>query len=185
MIRTFTIQPHQVKILKDVKNLPLERLHYLVIQQSLKHPNLTLKEFKCRIKRGIRLYVQDLFGYEYKYGLEDEVIKYYCFFETSKEFFWSQHLNNIVDEDIDLNFHVHIFLSGKYRIVNFTQLIFYIFRELTSQKNKQRCINKFDYKKLESLEDDFVLYHTKQMMFHPNRESIIQNVIHRDKYHLV
>lgn len=176
MIRTYPLKPHQVKTLKEVKKLPLERLHYLVIQQSLKHPNLTLKELKCRIKRGIRLYIQELLGYEYKYGLEDKVIKYFCFFETSKEFFWSQHLNNIVDENIDMSFHVHLFLSGNYGIVNFTQLIFYIFRELTSQKNKPRCLNKFDYKKLESLEDDFILYHTKQLMFHPNREMTISNV---------
>jgi len=176
MLRTFTLKPHQKTILNEVKKLPIQRLHYLVIQQSLKHPNLTLNELKKHIRRGIKQYVKELFGYEYKHGLEDEVIKYYCFFETSKNFFWSQHLNNIVDENVEMDIHFHLFLSGNHGVVSFPQLIQYIIRELTYQKNKQRCLGKIDYMKLETLQDDFILYHTKQMMFRPYREFVIRNI---------
>jgi hypothetical protein len=176
MIRTYTLKPHQKQILNEVKRLPLERLHYLVVQQSRGHSNLTLNELKKHIQRGITLYIKELYGYEYKRGLEDEVIKFYCFFETSKEFFLSQHLNSVVDENIEMNLHFHLFLSGNYGVVNFTQLIQYIIRELTNQKNKPRCLKLIDYMKLESLQDDFILYHTKQMMYRPSPQMIIHNV---------
>lgn len=176
MNRTYTLKPHQQKILSEVKKLPLERLHYLVIQQSTSYPNLTLNELKRHITKGIKQCVRELYGYEYKNGLEDEVVKYYCFFETSKEFFLSQHLNTIVNEDIEMSIHFHLFISGKYGSVHFPQLIQYIIRELTSQKNKLRCLKKIDYVKLENLQDDFILYHTKQMMYRPSPQMIINNI---------
>ena len=176
MIRTFTIKPHQKEILLEVKKLPLERLHYLVVQQSLIHPNLTLNELKRLIKRGVKKYTQDLFGYNYKLSFEDEFIKYFCFFETSKDFFWSQHLNTLVDENIEMNIHFHLFISGNDGVINIPQLIHYIIRELTSQKNKLMCLGKIDYTKLKTLQDDFILYHTKQMMYRPSRQMIIHNL---------
>jgi hypothetical protein len=173
---TFPVKPHQIKIIEEIKNLPLKRLHYLVVQQSLRHPNLTLNELKKHIRRGIKRYVKELMGYRYRYGIEDELIKYYCFFETSKDFFWSQQLNDIVNENIEMNIHFHLFLSGDYPDVNFTQLIQYILRELTSQKNKTMCLGKVDYVRLETLENDFILYHTKQMMYRPTPQFIMKNL---------
>jgi hypothetical protein len=177
-IYTYPILPHQIELLNEVKGLDLRRLHYLVIQQDRKQANLTLNELKKHIKRGIKLYVRDLLGSQYKYGIENKIIEYVCFFETSKEFFWSQNINSIVDEDIEMNLHFHLFISSTKSFVHIPQLINYIIHRLTSQRNKLRSTKLIDYVKMEKIEDDFVLYHTKQMMYRKNKSFYLSNFCH-------
>ena len=174
-VYTYPIQPQQKELLNEVKKLDLRRLHYLVIQQDRKQENLTLKELKKHIRRGIKLYVQDLIGYQYKCGIENKIIEYVCFFETSKEFFWSQNTNSVVDENIEMNLHFHLFISSNKSFVHIPQLIQYIIHQLISQRNKLRSTKLIDYLKLESLEDDFVLYHTKQLMYREHNSFIMKN----------
>ena len=57
--RTYYIKPHQLKILEEIKSLPRKRLHYVTGQQSDLHPNLTLREMKNLIRRGLRRYFQE------------------------------------------------------------------------------------------------------------------------------
>jgi len=175
--RTFSIQPHQYKILETIKHLPQKRLHYLTIQQSNKHSNLTLPEMKRLVRSGIKKYIRRT-NLNCRSGFEDKVIKYFGIFETTKDFFQSQHQNHIVDEKIDLGLHLHLFFSSVdgYSDVSFPSLISTIFFELTCMKHKMRCISKYDYFKIENLNDDFVLYHTKQFMYRPSSEMIMCNI---------
>ena len=109
-MRTYELKPHQNQILNEVKNLPKSRLHYLVIQQNRNKPNFTLNELKKHIKIGIKKYVYRIYPFTNIKDLEKKLVKYYCFFETSEEFFKSQHKNNIVDENIQMNLHFHLFI---------------------------------------------------------------------------
>ena len=176
MTYTYELKPHQKQILNDVKRLPRKNLHCLVAQSSLKDPNLTLNEFKKHIKRGIRLYIKEHFGPDYYSGLENEKVKYFCFFETSKDWFWSQHSSFINEEGVDLKFHFHLFISSDYGMISFPDLIHSIYSQLTSQRNKRLCIGKFGYNRIKKLEDDFILYHTKQQMFHNSLELVLKNI---------
>ena len=119
-LRTYEIKPHQLKILNQIKSLPQKRLHYVVGQQSSDHPNLTLPEMKKLIRRGIRRYIQET-TLHYHQGLENELVKFYCVFETKKDFFHSQHENSLVDEDLDMGIHFHLFLTSidNYRWISF------------------------------------------------------------------
>lgn len=174
-VYTYPIQPHQLELLNEVKRLDLRRIHYLVVQQDRKERNLTLNELKKHIRRGIKLYIQELLGIEYRNGIENKIIQYNCFFETSKEFFWSQNLNTTVDEEIEMDIHFHLFVSSMVGYVHIPQLIHSIVHQLITQKNKLKSIKKIDYVKLNKLEDDFVLYHTKQLMFSKNNSFILKN----------
>jgi len=173
---TYQLRDHQRKILKEVKSLPKNQLYYLVAQQSLKHRPLTLNELKKHITRGIKNYIKEWSGHQYSPGIENDIIKYYGFFETSKDFFWSQHTHNLNQESIDLRFHFHIFLSTDKPLICFNSVVNSVFQELTSQKNKRLSISKFDYNKVNKLDNDFILYHTKQLMYSPAGELIIKNI---------
>lgn len=175
-MRTFELKPHQNKILSEIKKLPKSKLHYLVIQQNKNQPNFTLNELKKHIKKGIKRYVSKHFLFNYRKGLEDQIVKYYCFFETSKDFFWSQHKNTIVDKNIEMNLHFHLFISSDISSVHLPQLVNDIIQEFFGQRNKQKSLLKIDYNKIENLDDDFILYHTKQMMFEPNVDFILKNI---------
>jgi len=172
---TYQLKEHQKEILSDVRKLPINQLHYIVGQQSLKYKPLTLKELKKHINRGIKLYVQEWMGYHYIPGIEREIIKYYGFFETSKDFWWSQNTHNLNKESIDLRFHFHLFLSSHKSLVCFNSVVNSVFTELTSQRNKRFSISKFDYNRVNKLDENFILYHTKQLMHGPSRELIIKN----------
>ena len=176
-LRTYHINPYQLKILNEIKSLPKKKLHYLVGQQSSTFPNLTLREMRKLIRRGFRRYIQETNTMYYP-GLENELVKFYCVFETKREFFHSQHQNNIVEDDIDMGLHFHLFLSSpdNYPWISFPTLIHTIFSELTSMKHKQRCISKYDYVRIEELDENFILYHTKQFMYRPSVEMIMKNV---------
>ncbi len=176
-LRTYEVNPYQLKILNDIKSLPQKRLHYVVGQQSSDHLNLTLREMRKLIRRGIRRYIEET-SLPYKPGLESRLVKFYCVFETKKDFFLSQHQNTIVDEEVNMGLHFHLFITSpdKYPWISFPSLIHTIFNELTSIKHKQLCISKYDYKKIEELDQDFILYHTKQFMFRPSIEMVMNNL---------
>lgn len=175
-LRTYEINPYQLKILNEIKSLPQKRLYYVVGQQSTEHPNLTLPEMKKLIRRGLRRYIQET-SLHYEPGLESRLVKFFCVFEVKKDFFNSQHQNTLVDEDVEMGIHFHLFLSSpdNYSWISFPTLIHTIFNELTSIKHKRLCFSKYDYVRIDKLDDNFILYHTKQFMYRPSTEMIIKN----------
>jgi hypothetical protein len=162
-------------MVNDIKSLPKKHLHYITAQQSNQYQNLTLKELKKLIKRGVRRYIRELEPIYYP-NKENELVKFYCVFETTKEFNL-----NIKNESLgDLPFmglHFHLFIScpDDYNWISFENLIFQIFYELTSIKQKQSCISKYGHFKIESLEERFLQYHTKQFNIYPSLEMIFRN----------
>jgi hypothetical protein len=181
MKKYYEIKPHQKKIIEDIRKLNLDNLYYLVIQQHKKHLNFSLNELKCHIKRGIKKYAKNYYGYRYKLGDENQLISYYTFFETSKDFNFSQHQNNIVDENINMNLHFHLFISSEKKMVCFHSVISEILFSFFSQKLKSKSLNKIDYFKVDKLEDDFILYHTKQQQEFIDPELILTN-LHQSKF---
>lgn len=175
--RTYFIKTHQLEILRNIQSLPKKHLHYLVGQQSNKYQNLTLNELKKSIKSGIREYCRTQSIY-FKNGDENKLIKYYCVFETTEDFFHSQHENKIVEESIEMGIHFHLFFTtpDNYSWISFPSLIHTIYLELTKLEHKKSCISKYDYKRVQKLDENFVLYHTKQMMFRPSKEMKMTNV---------
>ena len=175
-MRTYTVKPHQIQIYNEIKKLPEKNLTYYVFQQSLIYPNLTLNELKKFIKRSVKRYCYDFSKYDYKPQFENQIIKYYCFFETSKDFFWSQHENIIVEEDINnIGLHFHLFVSSDRFFFCPHSYSFYLFEELNSQRNKLKSFSKYDYNRINKLDEDFILYHTKQMMFRYSPELVMKN----------
>lgn len=172
--RTYFINPNQLKILRKIQSLPQRNLHYLVGQQSNKKRNLTLNELKLFIRMGIERYCERQSIY-YKNGDQDKLIKYFCVFETTGDFFHSQHENKIVDENIQMGIHFHLFFSSHDNTISFPSLIHYIFVELTKLEHKEGSISKYDYKRIKNLDENFVLYHTKQFMYRPSKEMIMFN----------
>jgi hypothetical protein len=174
--RTYSISPYQLKILNYIKTLPQRNLHYLVGQQSNKHRNLTLKEMKKLIRDGIRRHIQGT-TLPYCPGLENQLVKYFCVFETTKDFYLSQNQNTIVDSDIDMGLHFHLFITSpdNYPWVSFPSLFYTLFDELTHLPQNKRCISKYDYDRLKDLNENFVLYHTKQFKDYPSSEMIMKN----------
>lgn len=172
--RTYFIKPHQLQILNEIKALPRKRLHYITGQQSDYHLNLTLPEMKKLIRRGLRRYIQET-DLHYSHGLENELVKFYCVFETKKDFFHSQHQNNIIDMNLEMGIHFHLFITSPVKWICFPSLIHTLYNELTSLKHKQRCLSEYGYMKIEELDDNFILYHTKQFMFRPSKEMIMRN----------
>jgi hypothetical protein len=132
---------------------------------------------KNLIRRGIRRYFQET-SLHYHQGLESELVRFFCVFETKKDFFHSQHTNEIFDLEVDMGLHFHLFLttSDNYHWVSFPTLIHYLFTELTSLKHNQRCLSEFEYMKINDLVDNFILYHTKQFMFRPSVEMVMKNI---------
>ncbi len=172
----FEYKPHQIKIIKDVRRLDLSNLFYLVIQQNEKLPNYTLNELKRHIRRGVKEYAKNYFGYKYKAGLENDIISYYTFFETSKDFNLSQLKNTIVNEDEKMNLHFHLFISSNQKMICIHQVITDILFSFFSQKLKAKSLKKIDYKKIDKIEDNFILYHTKQHQNQIIRELVLTNL---------
>jgi hypothetical protein len=165
----------QIKMINDIKSLPKKNLHYITAQQSNQYSNLTLKELKKLIKRGVRRYIQELEPNYYP-NKENELVKFYCVFETTKEF--NLNLKNESLDDIPfMGLHFHLFIScpDNYKWISFQNLIFQIFYELTSLKHKQSCISEYGHFKIEKLEERFLQYHTKQFNTNPSLEMILRN----------
>lgn len=173
--KTYPIKPHQQKMIDDVKKLSPKRLFYVVIQQNSAEMNFTLPELKKHLQYAIKRYVRDFFSIEYQTGLEKELIQYVCFFETTKEFNQSLYNENI-REGIYEGFHFHLFISSKSSVVHLPQLIHYLFWSLTSQQLKSRALKKFDYHKVEHLDDMFIQYHTKQHFYTEMPEMVMKNI---------
>lgn len=150
-------------MISDIKSLPRKNLHYFTAQQSDKHINLTLPEMKKLIKRAIRRYIQEV-NINYYQGLENELMKFYCIFETKREFSLSQRSSKITSDEVSMGLHFHLFIScpNNYNWICFNSLSYQILTELTSIKHKKQCISEFGYKKIDYLDDNFVQYHTKQ-----------------------
>ena len=181
--RTFEIKEHQKDIVDAISSLPRRNLHYITGQQSNRYPNLSLNELKKFIRRGIRQYLAPTMVFQPS-KKESDLIKFFCVFETTKDFFHSQHRNTDVGEEMFLGLHFHLFISPTpsnhlllrdKKWVCFPYLVHSIFSELTSIRHKSMCISKYDYSKIEDLDENFILYHTKQFMFHSSREMILTN----------
>ncbi len=179
-MRTYTLKPHQIKIYNEIKTLPTV-LTYYVFQQSLTHPNLTLNELKKVIRSTVNKFCYEYGNhpqYTYKKRDENKLVKYYCFFETSEDFFWSQNTNTIVNEEIrNFGLHFHLFVSFNPSIYLPDTFGFKMVQELSSIKHKMKSFSKFDYIKRIKLEPDFIYYHTKQMMFRYEPEMILKNYL--------
>ena len=176
-LRSYQIKEHQKDILNSVKSLPQHNLHYITGQQSNRHSNLTLPELKKLIRKGIRQYLLPTIVQQPN-KKESDLIRFFCVFETTKDFFHSQHKSIDVSEEMFLGLHFHLFISPtpSNHWVSFPSLVHSIFTELTSIRHKSRCLSKYDYQKIEELNENFVLYHTKQFMFHPSTEMIMTNI---------
>lgn len=175
-MKDYTITPNQKRMIDDVKNLYPKRLYYLVIQQNRLKPNLTINELKKHVRNGIKSYVRTFFSLEYRTNLENELIQYVCFLETSKEFQQSLYQTNLNTDEVYLGLHFHLFISSRSGQVHIPQLIHYIFLSLTSQPLKSEAIKLFDYFKVENLDERFIQYHTKQHFRCESPEMYMKNI---------
>lgn len=162
-LRTYELNEFQKQMIEDIKSLPRKNLHYITAQQSDKYPNLTLPEIKKLIRRAIKRYIQKS-NLNYYPGLESELIRFYCVFETKKSFSLSQRTEKISNDEVSLGLHFHLFISSpnNYPWICFTSLSYNILFELSSIKHKKYCISEYGYKKIEMLNENFIQYHTKQ-----------------------
>ena len=162
----FTLNKHQIIFQKELTKLSASGVYYVVIQQDIKRKNLTLNELKKYIKASVKKYIERYANTK----IDGDDIKYIAFFENTREFFMSQHTTSIVKTDFYSGFHFHLFVTGVDEY--FIKELDY---QLQKQKNKQGCILKFDWDKKTKLEDDFILYHTKQMMYGFSPQLILKN----------
>ena len=167
---TYELNEHQKLILKELLKLPTDNLYYFAVQQKIRTNIFTLNELRKHIKRSVKEFIRRKDPLNYYDGKENETIKYTAFFETTEDFFKSQHTNKIVDNNFYAGFHFHLFIAG----VN-DDYINELTYQLNSQKNKQGCISKIDGVKKEKLDHDFILYHTKQMMFRYSPQIVLKN----------
>lgn len=174
-LRTYELNEFQKKMISDIKSLPRKNLHYITAQQSDKHLNLTLPQMKKAIRQAIRRYIRET-NLNYYSGLENELVKFYCVFETKKEFSLSQRSAKTLNDEVNMGLHFHLFIScpDNYPWICFTSLSYQILRELSSFPKKQRCISKYGYFEIEALDENFVQYHTKQQDY-VQREMIMRN----------
>jgi hypothetical protein len=172
---SYPIRPHQQRMIDDVKKLSPKRLFYVVIQQNRAEMNFTLPELKKHLQYSIKRYVKDFFSIEYRTRLEKELIQYVCFFETTKEFNQSLYQEKVRD-GIYEGFHFHLFISSRSGEVHIPQLIHYLFWSLTSQVLKAKALNKFDYRRVDNLDDHFIQYHTKQHYHKEVTEMFMRNL---------
>ena len=177
IMRIYELNDFQNNMKANIKSLPTKHLHYVTAQQSNKYSNLTLKELKKLIRKGIRQYIQQIEP-SYSKGSENSLVKFYCVFETKKSFSLSQYSNKLEYDDPNMGIHFHLFLScpNSYNWISFDSLIFTIFDALTSITHKKFCISEYGYFKIDELKDDFLNYHTKQFHKVPSLEMIYSNV---------
>ena len=173
---TYSMNPIQVELLEQIQSLPRKHLHYVVGQQGYDRPNLTLKELKKSIRRGLTGYQRTL-DYTFNPKKDNPLVKCICVFETDKEFHLTQ-MNRTVSENFNLGLHFHLFLTSQnnYPWISFESLIHHLFVELTSNPKKSACLSKYDYVRTSDIQDPFILYHTKQLHKVPSREMIYSNL---------
>ena len=176
-MKLYELNDFQINMKDSIKSIPKKHLYYITGQQSKQYSNLTLKELKKLIRKGIRQYIQDI---EPLYSKEqiNELVKFYCVFETKKSFNLSLHNLNLINDDPNMGLHFHLFIScpNNYNWISFELLSFYIFNSLTSIKHKSNCLSEYGSYKIKSLEDNFINYHTKQFVKYPSLEMILSNL---------
>jgi len=161
--------------------------------------NLNLKELKNFIRRGIRKYFREN-SPNYHPEMENELVKFYCVFETDKTFNQTQKETKLVKGRLNLGLHFHLFLSCPDYLPWFSiqKLSERIKWELTSLKHKRDCISEYELTICEEMSDnisekevktdsifgkilpnytkEFILYHTKQFFHRPTKEMILTNL---------
>lgn len=195
--QTYILTPFQQDVYHKIKSLSEKRLCYITLQQTSdpNKKNLNLKELKNFIRRGIRKYFRENHP-DYTLNIENELVKFYCVFETNKVFNLTQHFTNPKKGRVHLGLHFHLFLSCPENLSWFSiqKLSTRLKWELTSLKHKRDCISKYDLTIYEGLGDscsdketksgysilpnytkEFILYHTKQFYKRPSREMILSN----------
>lgn len=174
-MREYKLKEHQIKLANIVHKLDTKNLYYLTSQANTIFPNHTVNELKKHILSAVRKYVISFMGYKYKYGAEKELIKYCLFIETTKEF--NQAIYNYETDmtNIKPGLHFHLFITSTNQTIHIPQIIHSLFMDLTSQKLKAQSLRKYDYIKLDSLDNNFVNYHTKQHYHSINQEMLLFN----------
>jgi len=178
--KTYSINPFQKKVFSEIKSLSQKNntLYYVLGKQNpnSKGGNLNLKQMKNFIKRGIRRYFQR-YSPMYHQGLENEMVKFYCVFETNKDFNQSQKESVLFDEGFYLGLHFHLFISISQppNWFSFGLLFNSICSELTSLSYRRDCFSHLDCEKIENLDEYFILYHTKQFFDRPSPEMVMKN----------
>lgn len=173
---TYEVKPHQKELAQKINRLNKNNLYNLVVQQHHKRRNLTLNELKKYIKKGIKDYCKGLYGYQYKEGLENELIQYVCIFETNEAFNKTQFKSLSIDTGINFHYHFHLFISTKKSEVSMSNLLTSIINSLMSNKLKSDALYKVDYAKIENFTDDFSYYHTKQFQERKEVELLLLNI---------
>jgi hypothetical protein len=175
--KTYSINPFQSKMYSDIKSLG-DTLYYVVGKQNSnsKGGNLNLKQLKNFIRRGLRRYFQRYSPIYYQ-GQENELVKFYCVFETNKEFNQSQKEKVLFDDGFYIGLHFHLFISipKTFDWFSFGLLFNSICSELTSLSYRRDCFSHLDCDKIIDLDEVFILYHTKQFFDRPTSEMIMKN----------
>lgn len=172
---TYELKPHQLNLINKLNLLNPKTLYYLTIQQHKHQRNFTLNEIKKHTRAGIRNEVKQHFGYEYREGIENDVVSYVGIIETSKDFFWSQNDLQNINKDTYMGLHLHLFISSP-RSYYIPSVIHSIVSSFFNQTLKAQSLKKIDYRKVEVFDDDFKHYHTKQGMLYDNSSMIFSNI---------
>ena len=195
--KTYVLNPFQQEVSQKIHSLTNQDLHYITLQQNStrKKSNLNLKELKNFIRRGIRKYFIENHPSYYP-NIENELVKYFCVFETNQYFNLNQWNDFLTSDRLYLGLHFHLFLSCPDHLDWFSiqDLSKRIKWELRSLKHKRDCISEYelttlkvkssnasekevsdDQSVIKSYTSDFVRYHTKQFFERPSREMILTN----------
>lgn len=196
--KTYVLNSFQQEVYQRIKSLTDKDLHYITLQQtSNPHKrNLNLKELKNFIRRGIRKYFIENHP-NYQPNIENELVKYFCVFETNQYFNLNQWNDFLTNERLYLGLHFHLFLSCPDHLQWFSikDLSTRIKWELRSLKHKRECISEYELTTLKGISDiqseketdeeqsvltsytkDFIRYHTKQFFERPTKEMILTNL---------
>jgi hypothetical protein len=191
------LNPFQQEVYLKIHSLTNKDLHYITLQQNStrKKSNLNLKELKNFIRRGIRKYFIENHP-DYHPNIENELVKYFCVFETNQYFNYNQWNEYILSDRLYLGLHFHLFLScpDHFEWFSIQKLSERIKWELRSLKHKRDCISEYELTTLKMISEsqsekefseeqsvltnytkDFIRYHTKQFCERPSNEMILSN----------
>ena len=176
IMKTHDLKPHQKELAKQISKLNKDNLYYLVSQPDERKMNHSINELKKHIKGGIRKYTKDFLLHHYRNGVESSLFQYVMFIEYPKDFYIAI---SKTDEDLFSMYkgvHFHLFISSTSKSVNIPQLFYYLLKELSSQKLKESSIRKYDYFKIEKLDERFSEYHTKQHYHYLDQDRLLINL---------
>lgn len=195
--KTYVLNPFQQEVCMKIQSLTDRDIHYITLQQNStrKKNNLNLKELKNFIRRGIRKYFMENHPH-YHPNIDNELVKYFCVFETNQYFNHNQFNQYIFSDRLYLGLHFHLFLSCPDHLDWFSikDLSDRIKWELRSLKHKRDCISEYELTTLKVISDsqsekesgeeqsvltdytvDFIRYHTKQFFERPSKELTLSN----------